>query len=144
MSKEKIDKFEGEFHFLSNFYPAYLLYEGVVWPTSEHAYQAMKTDDENQRLNMAMLDTPAEAKRYGRSVAMRRDWDTVKVDIMEEIVRCKFTQNENLKEMLLATEDLELVEGNTWNDTFWGVCNGKGENNLGKVLMRIREELKGL
>jgi ribA/ribD-fused uncharacterized protein len=142
MCQEKIDCFGGEFHFLSNFYPAYVLYEGIVWPSSEHAYQAMKTTDENQRLNISILDTPGEAKKMGKAVKMRVDWDDVKLDIMEEIVRAKFTQNPQLQTMLLYTEDLEIIEGNTWGDTFWGVCDGVGENHLGKILMKIRDEIK--
>lgn len=141
MNQETIDNFKDEFHFLSNFHAAYLLYEGVVWPTSEHAYQAMKSKDENQRLNIAMMDLPSQAKAYARTLTRRVDWDDVKLDIMEEIVRCKFAQNPHLADKLLATADLEIIEGNTWGDTFWGVCNGKGENHLGKILMKIRDEL---
>ena len=85
--------------------------------------------------------TPALAKRYGKAVSMRPNWDEIKVRVMCEIVEAKFTQNPNLTNMLLATEDAILIEGNTWGDTFWGVCDGKGENNLGKVLMRVRDRL---
>jgi len=139
---DKIEQFDGEFHFLSNFHHAYLLYEGVVWPTAEHAYQAMKVHDEDQRLNIAMIAAPGEAKKYARAMNLRTDWDDVKLGIMEEVVRCKFEQNADLRAMLLCTEDIEIIEGNTWNDTFWGVCKGVGENHLGKILMKIREELQ--
>lgn len=139
---DTIDKFDGTaFRFLSNFYPARVVYEGIEYPTSEHAYQAAKTLDIFQRQNVAMLRTPAEAKRYGKAVSMRPDWDDVKVDVMEEIVYAKFTQNENLMHMLVLTEDMPLIEGNSWGDTFWGVCDGVGENNLGKILMRVRDRL---
>jgi len=141
-TSERIEAFEGVFHFLSNFHRAYLIYEDIMWPTSEHAYQAMKTFDHNQRLNISTIGSPAEAKSYARSLKRRADWDDVKLGIMEEIVRAKFTQNDLEREKLLATEDLEIVEGNTWGDTFWGVCNGVGENHLGKILMKIREELR--
>ena len=139
--KDRIEQFSKEFHFLSNFHPAYVLYEGVVWPTSEHAFQAMKTDNEDQRLNIAMIPSPGEAKKYARSLTRRVDWDDVKVGIMEDIVRCKFAQNAELRTKLLHTQDLEIIEGNTWGDTFWGVCDGVGENNLGKILMKIRDEI---
>ena len=138
-SKVEIDSFSGAFRFLSNFYSAPLLYEGVLYPTSEHAFQAAKTLDHNQRLNVAMLETPAESKRYGKTVPLRPAWDDIKIGVMEEIVEEKFRQNPKLAEMLLATEDAILIEGNTWGDKFWGVCNGVGENNLGKVLMYVRD-----
>jgi len=140
-SKVEIDSFSEAFRFLSNFYPAPLLYEGIEYATSEHAFQAAKTLDQDQRLNIAMLETPGESKRYGKTVKLRPDWDDIKVRVMCEIIDAKFTQNPNLKEKLLATEDAILIEGNTWGDTFWGVCNGKGENNLGKILMGFRENL---
>lgn len=142
MGQERIDKFDGEFHFLSNFHVSYFLYEGIVWPTAEHAYQAAKTLDENQRMNILEMNTPGATKKYGRTVTLRPDWDDVKLEIMEEIVRAKFEQNSVLQTMLLYTEDLEIIEGNTWGDTFWGVCNGVGENHLGKILMRIRDDLQ--
>ena len=140
-NKEAIDSFDGIFHFLSNFHPAPLQYEGLDYPTSEHAYQAAKTLDINQRMNIAMLETPGETKRYGKAVKMRGNWDEIKVEIMLNIVMAKFTQNPHLLEKLLATGDIELIEGNTWGDTFWGVCKGKGENFLGIILMEVRKRL---
>ena len=142
MEQEKIDSFSGEFHFLSNFHTSYILYDGIVWPTVEHAYQAMKTLDENQRMNILEANSPGEAKKLGRCVTMRVDWDDIKLEIMEELVREKFESKPKLAEKLLATEDIEIVEGNTWGDKFWGVCNGEGENHLGKILMKIRDEIK--
>lgn len=142
MGQERIDKFDGEFHFLSNFHTSYILYDGIVWPTVEHAYQAMKTLDENQRMNILEANSPSEAKKLGRCVTMRVDWDDIKLEIMEELVREKFESKPKLAEKLLATEDIEIVEGNTWGDTFWGVCKGVGENHLGKILMKIRDEIK--
>lgn len=137
-----IDKFDDTaFRFLSNFYPAPVVYEGMEYPTSEHAYQAAKTLDIIQRQNVADQPTPGLAKRYGKAVSMRPNWDEIKVRVMCEIVDAKFTQNPRLAEMLVATQDAELVEGNTWGDTFWGVCDGEGENMLGKILMGVRENL---
>jgi len=144
MSQEKIDRFMNEFDFLSNFYEADVDYEGLTWRTSEHAYQAMKTIDQNQRLNMQAIYMPGDAKRYGRTVKMRVDWDDIKLGIMEDIVRCKFQQHPVLVERLLCTEDISIEEGNTWKDTYWGICafTGAGENHLGKILMKIRKELQ--
>ena len=135
----KIDSFSGIFHFLSNFHRAPLMYRGIAYPTSEHAYQAAKTLNENSRMNISILGTPSEAKRYGQTVSKRVDWAEVKLEIMAEIVRAKFIQNPTLREKLLATDDAILEEGNNWGDTYWGVCKGSGENNLGKVLMELRD-----
>lgn len=139
---EKIDRFMNEFHFLSNFSSHEVEYKGIKWRTAEHAYQAMKTLNHNDRLNIAEIDLPGDAKRYGRSVRMRVDWDDIKLEVMEDIVRAKFRQNEYLQEMLLATVGVDIEEGNTWGDTFWGTCKGVGENHLGKILMKIRDDLQ--
>ena len=87
---------------------------------------------------------PAKSKKAGRQVLLRPDLEEVKVGIMEEIVRAKFTQNEDLKALLLATGDAYLEEDNTWHDTYWGVDarTGKGQNHLGRILMKVREELQ--
>lgn len=138
---KKIDSFRGEFDFLSNFHPADVLYEGINYPTSEHAYMAAKTLIINQRYHIASLETPKSAKQYGRQVSLRPNWDNIKFDIMKEIVKLKFTQNPKLRDKLLATKDAILEESNWWGDTYWGTCNGKGENNLGKILMQLRDEL---
>ena len=144
MTQEKIDRFMNEFDFLSNFYECKVDYEGIVWRTAEHAYQAMKTLNPEQRLNMTEIYMPGDAKAYGRAVKMRTDWDEVKLGIMEDIVRCKFQQNPRLQKKLLLTGDLPIEEGNTWNDTYWGIClfKGTGQNHLGKILMKIRKELQ--
>jgi ribA/ribD-fused uncharacterized protein len=85
---------------------------------------------------------PGKAKQLGRQVKLRPDWEVVKTAIMEDVVRAKFTQNEELQEKLLATEDRLLIEGNWWKDKIWGVSNGRGENRLGIILMNVRKELK--
>ena len=139
-----IDRFMNEFHFLSNFSSHEVEYEGIKWRTAEHAYQAMKTLNHNDRLNISEIDLPGDAKRYGRSVRMRVDWDDIKLEVMEDIVRAKFRQNEDLPHMLLATVGVDIEEGNTWKDTYWGidVFTGEGENHLGKILMKIRDDLQ--
>lgn len=139
-----ISEFNGEYRFLSNFYRADVEYDGIVYPSSEHAYQAAKTLDKHTRLKISKFDTPSYAKKYGRDVPLRPDWENVKIGIMTEIVRYKFTKHQDLKEKLLATGDANLIEGNHWGDRIWGVCKGSGQNNLGKILMKIREELRCL
>ena len=140
---KKIDSFGGEHSFLSNFYDEPVRIDGITYPTSEHAYQAMKTDDLTIRKAFAKLKTAGEAKREGRRVKMRRDWDSVKIQEMERILEVKFAPGSDLAKSLVETGDAELVEGNYWGDTFWGVCKGVGRNELGKCLMRLRLKLRG-
>jgi ribA/ribD-fused uncharacterized protein len=139
----RIDSFQGEYRFLSNFWPAVVEYEGITYPSIEHAYQAAKTLDRNERRRIAAIVEPGDAKRAGRALPnQRKDWEQVKLRVMEDCVRYKFTHHADLRDKLLATGDAELIEGNTWNDRFWGVCDGQGENHLGKILMKIRAELR--
>lgn len=135
-----IDRFDGEFEFLSNFFPCEVAQDGILYPTVEHAFQAAKTLDNFDKMQIAIADTPGKAKRLGRKVVLRSDWEEVKLAVMEDYLREKFCAGSELREKLLATGDEELVEGNWWNDTFWGVCNGVGQNNLGKLLMKLRAE----
>ena len=139
----KIDQFRDEYAFLSNFCEEPLEYDGVRYRSAEAAFQAQKCIEREERLAFAEL-RPADAKRRGRRVALRPDWEQVKTGLMEEIVRAKFTQNPNLAAHLLDTGDAELLEGNTWNDRCWGVDlkTGVGENRLGKILMKVRAELR--
>lgn len=144
---EVIDRFDGtEYEFLSNFYPCKIYYEGITYPTTEHAFQAAKTMDACERLAIAGLESPGQSKRAGRKVKLRPDWEEVKVSIMYDILRLKFMSNNKtsklLQQKLLDTDSAELIEGNTWNDKFWGVCDGSGENMLGRLLMLVREEIK--
>lgn len=136
-----IDSFKGEFAFLSNFYPSPIVFEGRTYPTSEHAFQAAKSIDDGERARIALLDTPGKAKRAGRKVQLRPDWEQIKRATMHRIVTIKFADPE-LQHKLLATGDAILIEGNTWNDTYWGVCRGKGQNVLGQILMSVRETYK--
>ncbi len=137
-----IDSFQGQYRFLSNFWPAEVQFEGLIYPTAEHAYQAAKTPDRAERQRIAALPTPGDAKRAGAALPKRPDWDAKKLAVMELVVRDKFTRNPDLRAKLLATHHAQLIEGNTWNDQFWGVCNGKGENHLGRILMKVRDELR--
>ena len=137
----KIDKFDGtEYGFLSNFYSSPIQYEGIIYPTVEHMFQALKAEDDGTRRKIANASTPGQAKRLGRSVALRGDWEEVKVDVMRTALKLKFS-NPTLKAKLLATGEAELIEGNTWNDRFWGVCGGTGKNMLGTLLMELRASL---
>ena len=139
-----ISSFRDEYFFLSNFYPVEIKLDGIVYPNAETAFQAQKTLDVEERRKFSMLKNPVQAKRLGRKVKLRDDWEEVKLDIMTEIVSQKFLQHPHLIEMLLQTGDEELVEGNKWGDRFWGVCKGKGKNHLGKILMKIRDTYKSI
>lgn len=138
---DKIASFRGENYFLSNYYSAPVTYDGITYKNNEAAFQAQKCQNKDDRILFSQL-SPNEAKPLGRHVDLRSDWEEVKTQIMYEIVFAKFSQNEDLKRKLLATGDRLLEEGNTWGDRIWGTVNGKGENRLGKILMKIREELR--
>lgn len=135
--------FRGAFDFLSNFYPAKVEYEGVVYETAETAFQAQKSLDRDERLAFASLSA-AKAKSRGQKVKLRSDWENVKVELMERIVRAKFVQHPELAARLVSTGVMPLVESNAWHDVFWGVDvrTGEGENRLGKILMAIRNEMQ--
>jgi ribA/ribD-fused uncharacterized protein len=138
----KISGFFGNYRWLSNFWQCFVEYEGVIYPSSEHAFQAAKTLSKIERIKIANLKTPNDAKKYGKIMPFRSDWELVKISEMGKIVMAKFVQNSILKEKLMNTGVAELIEENTWGDTFWGVCDGVGENNLGKILMLVRAALK--
>ena len=129
--------FSGPLAFLSNFYPCKIEYLGFSFSSSEAAYQAAKNPKYAE--SFAKL-SPGAAKKLGKWVVLREDWEEVKLSVMEEILRLKFADPE-LAKLLIATGDEELVEVNWWGDRFWGVCKGEGENHLGKLLMKIRSEL---
>jgi len=136
--------FRDEFSFLSNFFPCNVDYEGITYPSSEHAFQAAKTNNLEQRLLILKADTPGKAKRIGRRVDLRPDWEICKLDIMRTILRQKFTQNTELALLLSNLRGVHLEEGNYWKDTFWGICpvgSGIGQNHLGKILMELATTL---
>lgn len=135
----KIDSFDGEYRFLSNFFvlPKPIEWEGLLYTTTEHAFQATKTLDPKEREKVRSAGSPGAAKRLGKLVKLRSDWNDMKVMVMSSICWVKF-EHPILRKWLLATGDAELIEGNTWGDTFWGTVKGRGENQLGKVLMNIR------
>lgn len=137
-----ITRFYGLHRFMSNFWPAVVVFEGYSYPTVEHAYCAAKTLDKVERTKIMQARTPGEAKRLGKKVTIRRDWDELKLSVMEDLARQKFQKHSDLRRGLLATGNAEIFEGNTWGDKFWGVCRGEGHNHLGKILMKVRSELR--
>ena len=138
----KITSFTGYYRFLSNFYPCKVQYEGIEYPSSEHAYVAAKTTNQIQKLSIAEIESAAEVKRVGRSIKLRPDWDSVKIFIMKCIVEAKFEQNPELMKMLQETRPHDLIEGNNWGDRFWGESPlGNGRNELGKILMSVRDDI---
>jgi len=140
MSTPAITSFSGRYRFLSNFWPAPIQFSGLWFKSVEHAYVAAKTNSQEVRKTVAVLSSPGRAKRYGRAIELRPDWDEVKLKYMQGFVLLKF-HPPLLRDLLLCTGDAELIEGNTWGDTYWGVCDGVGENHLGKILMGVRTML---
>lgn len=141
---DKISRFKDEYAFLSNFYPARIEYKGITYASSEHAYQAQKCINEADKMRFLNI-TPGQAKRLGRKVESFETWDDVRVQVMYEILSIKF-KDKILQELLLATGNKYLVEGNYHSDAFWGydLKKNKGENVLGNLLVRIRNEIKGV
>jgi len=140
VSTSAIQKFDGYNRFLSNFYPAVVNFEGAEYPSVEHAYQAAKTVDVSKRTAFQYPGLSSkDAKAMGRRLVMREGWDEMKLGVMEQLLREKF-KHADLRQKLLATAPAELVEGNWWGDTWWGMCHGVGENHLGRLLMKIRDE----
>lgn len=126
----------GQYFFLSNFAES-----PMTAPTLEHHYQAAKCINKEDAQIILNAKSPAEAKKLSRKMKIRPDFNKIKLQVMEDLLRKKF-QDKNLAKKLKETENEEIVEGNWWNDTYWGICNGKGENHLGKLLMKIRDELR--
>jgi len=144
--------FFGEYRFLSNFHvaPIFIKTDGLTYLTSEHAYMSQKTFDEQEKSMFSVESglTPVGAKRLGSSenITLRDDWNSVRVAKMLLVVREKFKQHADIKELLLNTGNLYLEETNNWRDNFWG-CDRRngdlsGQNQLGKILMQIRDELR--
>jgi ribA/ribD-fused uncharacterized protein len=146
--RPRIDDFRGDYFFLSNFFPAQVTLDGMNFPTVEHAYQAAKTLEPQERERIWGASTPDLARKMGRKLDQRPDWQEVKVKTMEDLVWKKFNSRPDLLELLLATGDAELVEENSWHDNFWGNClcsrcaATPGQNWLGRILMEVREKLR--
>ena len=142
---DAITSFQGDYRFLSNFWPCYIEWQGLVYPSLEHAYAASKTDDPAVKIRIRSCSTPGDAKEFltGHDMTPTASWTIErKLQVMEELLFRKFSGKEPLlTRALMWTGDAELIEGNDWGDSFWGVCNGRGENNLGRLLMKVREAL---
>lgn len=138
-----IMQFRGKRYFLSNFYPHKFTYNGVEYYNSEAAFQAQKCINAEDKLVLSNMESPGEAKKYGKTVALREDWEYVKNDVMYSVLMAKFSSDGELKRKLLDTGDEELVEGNTWGDSYWGfdLEKNEGKNILGKLLMQVRKDL---
>jgi len=153
-----IEKFHGRWFFLSNFYPCEIKHQGLTYPSVEHFYVAMKCNND-QLLNgtyytagdfrdmIAKIKEPAVVKKLGQKIKVRKDWDEKKLEFMNWAIREKFVNS--LAEKLLETNNLPLIEGNYWHDNFYGSCycekcGSKGNNHLGKILMEVRDELRGI
>ncbi len=139
---DEIRAFRGEYRWLSNFGLDDVYYEGALYPTSEHAYQAAKTLNPAYREEIRRAPTPGKAKALGSALKLRPGWDTMRVEVMQTVLYAKYWRHEHLRKQLLATGDAVLIEGNHWGDRFWGVCAGEGANHLGKLLMEIRADLR--
>lgn len=140
----KIDKFDGEYRWLSNFYHSPFRSGTNVWPTVEHYYQAYKATNPDDFYMIKNAPTAGKAKRLGAKIELNKDWEETKYYFMVHGVYLKFEQNEDLRNKLLATQGIELIEGNNWHDNYWGNCTCEqckdieGQNILGKILMEIR------
>lgn len=140
-----ITAFSGEYAFLSNFYAHPVTLDGETYPTAEHAFQPLKTLQPTERLKVRESPSPYTVKRLGKRVTLRDDWDSLRFEVMERVVRAKFSDPE-LAARLCETGAHELIEGNNWRDTTWGCVRSqgggwKGQNHLGKILMKVRAEL---
>lgn len=138
-----IKEFQGKYRFLSNFHPSVILIDGCRYLTVEHAFQAAKTNDLDEKKKILEAETPGKAKKLGQTATLRPEWESVKIGTMRDLLRRKFVV-EPLRAQLLETGDEELFEGNRWGDRFWGIDlgTGKGENWLGKLLMGVRDEMR--
>lgn len=136
LDSSQINEFSGTNRFLSNFY---------IEPDRtnvEAEYQRFKCQYESDKLLFTPYMNPFKAKQLGRKIKIRADWELIKLGVMWALVLKKFEEHPELKKLLLDTKDKLLIEGNHWNDTYWGVCNGKGLNHLGNVLMTVRKQLQ--
>lgn len=138
-----IKGFKDEYRWLSNFWPCKINYEGITYPSVEHAYVAAKTNDLNSRLKLLTL-TAGQAKKIGRTFELRKDWNEVRLDIMRNFINQKFAEGTELSLKLDSTGDCYIEETNDWGDVFFGVCNGVGSNHLGTLIMEARDSLRSV
>jgi ribA/ribD-fused uncharacterized protein len=143
--KKEILGFFGDYFFLSNFYKCIVPYRGLTFPSSEHAYMYAKlkdgVDEDKSEYEAILKLTPKQVKKWGRSLDLRSDWESIKVMVMAQVVDAKFRHNPDIAEKLKALDGYYLEETNNWKDRFWGVCDGEGKNQLGHILMAVRNKL---
>ena len=158
-----IEQFKDDYRWLSNFWLAIIIdRQGVVQPASEYVYQTEKTLKESERIWISEARSCGEAKRRGQQVTLRPDWNEIKVSRMMYVSLLKYEQHEDLRRKLVATDGHTLIEGNCWNDWFWGAipynpnaqgqsglplwegtdCAWAGYNWLGRILMMVRDMYK--
>ena len=137
---EIINQFRNEYRWLSNFWKAQFILDKKTWMSVEHWYQANKSPDPKIGNAIRQLPSPSNAKKMGQELVLRDDWGKVRDEVMYEGVFAKFSQNPYLCQRLVDTGDAVLIEGNTWGDTYWGICKDVGQNKLGHILMRVRGE----
>jgi ribA/ribD-fused uncharacterized protein len=127
-----ITHFTGDEHFLSNFYLSPVLLGNIWYPSGEHAFVSLKTIDPRIKRKVAQIETPLEAKRYGRKIELRPEWDDRRVEMMSRVIRSKFspTRNRHLAQQLVRTRGYTLVEGNHWGDLYWGACYFTNNNRV--------------
>ena len=136
-----IDSFRGKYFWLSNFFLSPVELDRKLYPSVEHAYQAAKTKDKNARKKIQRLTANA-SRLYGQTVPLVEKWDHLRIPMMRSLCKQKFIKHKDLQIKLREIGDAELIEGNDYGDSFWGVCNNIGENHLGKILMDIRNDFK--
>ena len=141
ITENEIIGFFGEYRWLSNFYPSFVFDDyGLQYNYVENAYQASKTEDKKKRYKFTLLN-PYEAKKLGRKLELRNDWNNIKLIVMEDLIYKKFNLNNELRNKLLSTGNKILIEYNDWNDVYWGICNGYGKNHLGRIIMKVRDNI---
>lgn len=141
-----IDNFDDEYYFLSNFFEESMTVDGKVFKTNEHFFQASKADDEDVFEHVRGVASAFKAKKLGRDIRLRKNWENIKNEVMLKGLRVKFAIPD-LRKRLLDTGDATLIEGNNWHDQYWGRCDcskhgGVGENWLGRLLMQVRDEIR--
>lgn len=149
MTTTPITKFEGEYRWLSNFWPCQIELDGIIYPSVEHAYQAAKSDDPIYRKKIENAIDPdfekaaKKAKKLGKGITLKPGFEQHKLLLMTQFIQQKF-KDPTLRAKLLNTGTQDLIEGNWWGDTFWGISKGDGKNHLGNILMELRDILRGV
>jgi ribA/ribD-fused uncharacterized protein len=144
MTLPAVRGFFGPYRFLSNFHFVNVQLDGEIYRTTEHAYQAAKTLDLDARRMIQRMSAPRDARKAGQTVRIRDGWvEGIRWDTMYDLSCQKYSKGQTMHD-LLCTYPMYLEETNTWGDVYWGVCRGKGENQLGKILMTVREDLMAI